>query len=97
MNINEKKQLCANWFEELRNLICAEFEKIEQEFAVKNSFTDSAKFQRKNWQRTDNSQDGGYGEMSLMKGRVFEKVGVNFSQVYGEFNEEFRKEIPGAM
>jgi len=97
MNINEKKELCANWFKELRNLICAEFEKIEQEFAIKNSIKDSVKFQRKNWQRTDKSKDGGYGEMSLMKGNVFEKVGVNFSQVYGEFSEEFRKEIPGAI
>jgi coproporphyrinogen III oxidase len=101
MNIDEKKELCANWFEELRNLICAEFEKIEQEFALNNSLNnslnDTAKFQQKKWQRTDKSQDGGYGEMSMMKGKVFEKVGVNFSRVYGEFSEEFRKEIPGAL
>ena len=44
MNIDEKKELCANWFEELRNLICAEFEKIEQEFALNNSLNNSICF-----------------------------------------------------
>lgn len=101
MQVNEKQQISAKWFKDLRDMICAEFEKIEEEFCINNSHNNTkelaGKFIRKNWQRTDQDNlDGGYGEMSLMKGQVFEKVGVNFSQVYGNFSEEFRKEIPGA-
>lgn len=105
-DFNYKQRATADWFRELRDKICAEFEKIEAEFLEHQQKSgsskqklpqNSAKFVRKNWQRTDKSGDGGYGEMSLMKGLVFEKVGVNFSEVYGEFSEEFRKEIPGAV
>ncbi|MFM6972973.1 MAG: oxygen-dependent coproporphyrinogen oxidase [Alphaproteobacteria bacterium] len=95
MNIEEKQKLTSNWFKKLRDKICFEFEKIEQEFDPKYP----GKFQRKNWNRADKSSDnndGGYGEISMMKGNVFEKVGVNFSEVYGEFSNEFRHEIPGA-
>jgi len=95
MNIEEKQKLTSNWFKKLRDKICFEFEKIEQEFDPKYP----GKFQRKNWNRLDKSSDnndGGYGEISMMKGNVFEKVGVNFSEVYGEFSKEFRHEIPGA-
>lgn len=95
MNIEEKQKLTSNWFKKLRDKICFEFEKIEQEFDPKYP----GKFQRKNWNRAEKSSDnndGGYGEISMMKGNVFEKVGVNFSEVYGEFSNEFRHEIPGA-
>ncbi len=92
MNIEEKQKIASEWFQNLRDKICVEFEKIEEEFGEKTP----GKFQRKNWNRPDKSGDGGFGEMSLMKGNVFEKVGVNFSKVYGEFSEEFRKQIPGA-
>ncbi|MFM7701986.1 MAG: oxygen-dependent coproporphyrinogen oxidase [Alphaproteobacteria bacterium] len=95
MNMEEKQKLTSNWFKKLRDKICFEFEKIEQEFDPKYP----GKFQRKNWNRADKSSDnndGGYGEISMMKGNVFEKVGVNFSEVYGEFSNEFRHEIPGA-
>ncbi len=101
MNIQEKQVLTSSWFVNLRDKICQEFEKIENEYLKSDQQPlkpqiQSPKFQRKNWQRNQDGQDGGYGEMSLMNGNVFEKVGVNFSKVYGEFSEEFRKQIPGA-
>ena len=83
---------CADWFKNLRDQICKEFELIEQALANNPLDLPAGKFERKNWERPG----GGGGEMSVMKGRVFEKVGVNFSAVHGEFSEEFRKHIPGA-
>ena len=95
MNLEEKQKITSQWFQTLRDKICSEFEKIEEEYCAANNIKSSAKFIRKNWNREDKSGDGGAGEISLMKGEVFEKVGVNFSKVYGEFSEEFRKQIPG--
>ncbi len=86
----EKQKITQKWFTQLRNKICSEFENIEEEFALKKNLT-ASKFIRKNWDR----DGGGSGEMSIMKGNVFEKVGVNISTVFGEFSEEFRKKIPG--
>lgn len=78
----------TQWFTTLRDRICAEFEAIESEFAGKFA----GRFERSDWQRPG----GGGGTMAVMKGRVFEKVGVNISTVFGEFAPEFRSEIPGA-
>jgi coproporphyrinogen III oxidase len=85
-NIEEKKVMAKNWFEDLRNQICSAFENIEQRNSSQH------KFKRKEWHRPG----GGGGEMSIMNGDIFEKVGVNVSEVYGEFSENFAKEIPGA-
>jgi coproporphyrinogen III oxidase len=89
-----RRQRAADWFAALRDRICAEFEAIEDEFAA----GEGARFERSDWQRPHGDQPtgGGGGTMAVMKGRVFEKVGVNISVVHGEFAPEFRKEIPGA-
>ncbi len=85
-----RKQKTAEWFRDLRNQICQEFENIED--ALQESDKPAGRFERKVWERNG----GGGGEMSSMRGRVFEKVGVNISTVFGEFDEKFAKEIPGA-
>ena len=95
--LDEKKTAATTWFAELRDLICAEFEAIEQEGGAATSATPAGTFDRKIWDRQDHTgAGGGGGTMSVMHGRVFEKVGVNISAVHGEFSPEFRKEIPGA-
>jgi coproporphyrinogen III oxidase len=86
----EKKELASAWFANLRDEICASYEAIEREMGSE------AAFQRTPWEKSPEDMLQGTGVVSLMKGEVFEKVGVNISVVYGEFSEKFRKEIPGA-
>jgi coproporphyrinogen III oxidase len=96
-DIDDKKQRASAWFESLRDQICAEFETIETEYSGAMSDLPSGTFTRKSWERpAQDGSDGGGGTISLMKGRVFEKVGVNISTVYGKFSPQFAKEIPGA-
>jgi coproporphyrinogen III oxidase len=88
------------WFTNLRNNICTIFEKIEDELT--SSSVPAGRFQRTKWDRPDveiSNHSGsvlrGGGEMSIMKGRIFEKVGVNISCVHGLFSEKFAESIPG--
>ena len=94
--IETRKAAAANWFVSLRDQICAAFEAIEDDYAGAPG-TAAGRFVRKEWRRpTTDGSDGGGGTMAAMKGRVFEKVGVNVSTVYGRFEPQFAKEIPGA-
>ena len=89
----ERQEAATRWFAALRDRICAVFEAIEDEYAEPEGLTPNpGRFERRDWQRPG----GGGGTIALMRGRVFEKVGVNISTVFGEFAPEFRKDIPGA-
>src|SRR4051812_43458087 len=89
----DRRDRGATWFAALRDRICAAFEAIEDEYAGGDAGAlTPGRFARKDWER----EGGGGGTMAIMHGRVFEKVGVNISTVFGEFAPEFRKEIPGA-
>ena len=90
MQLADKKALASKWFAALRDDICAAFEAIEDSVATKEK--PAGRFERKSWNR----DGGGGGEMSLMRGQVFEKVGVNISTVFGSFSDDFKAEIRGA-
>ncbi|RJF85430.1 oxygen-dependent coproporphyrinogen oxidase [Sphingomonas cavernae] len=91
IELDSEQQAARDWFESLRTRICAEFESIEREAGSDASFDYIA------WDRTDPSgEHGGGGVRGVMKGRVFEKVGVNVSTVGGSLEGDFAKTIHGA-
>ncbi len=91
IEMDEQQTAARTWFESLRDRICAEFEAIEREAGS------DAVFAYTPWNRDDLVDgSGGGGVRGVMKGRVFEKVGVNVSTVGGAFSPEFAKSIHGA-
>ena len=89
--LDDQQQTAQTWFKQLRDDICAEFEKIEAEAGS------DARFDYIPWDRQNpDDSPGGGGVQGLMKGKIFEKVGVNISTVDSTFSEEFQAQINGA-
>ena len=87
MDIDIKKDLTSNWFKLLQNAICDDIVKFER-----NKF----KFKSTSWKRNNKKDEGGGEYRILSNGKIFEKVGVNYSKVYGKFPKKFQKNILGA-
>ena len=87
MDFEIRKDLTSSWFKTLQDSICHSISELEK---------NKIKFKSTTWKRNQNKDEGG-GEYRILKdGRIFDKVGVNFSKVYGKFPKHFQKQIPGA-
>ena len=91
-DLETRKTLAKAWFESLRDQICGAFEALEDAAPQGLYPLAPARFERTPWSR----EGGGGGVMSMMHGRLFEKVGVHVSTVHGTFPPDFAKTVPGA-
>lgn len=104
LSLEDKQDQAANWFYSLQAMICAAFEAIEDDLADgPKAGLPAGRFEKTPWEREQSGEPNvsgsvlqGGGTMAVMRGRVFEKVGVNFSRVHGVFSPEYAKNIPGA-
>ena len=88
MDLEIKKDLASNWFKILQEVICHSINDLEK---------NKIKFKSTTWKRNPKKDEGG-GEYRILKnGKIFEKVGVNFSKVYGKIPKQFQKNIPGTQ
>ena len=87
MNLEIKKDLTSNWFKTLQNAICDDIQSLEK---------NKIEFKKTNWKRNYKKNEGGGEYRILRNGKIFDKVGVNFSMVHGKFPKKFQKNIPGA-
>ena len=88
MNIELKKNLASNWFKTLQEVFCDDIVKLEN---------NKTQFKSTTWNRNSKKDEGGGEYRILQNGKVFDKVGVNFSKVYGKFPKQFQKNIPGTQ
>ena len=88
MDLEIKQKLASNWFKSLQEMFCKTISDFE-----KNKIS----FKSTSWKRNLKKDEGG-GEYRILKdGKIFDKVGVNFSKVYGKFPKKFQQNIPGAQ
>ena len=80
----QRRDAACHWFGNLRERIVAVFESIEDADSGPGHDRPPGRFERRQWTRAG----GGGGVMAIMRGRVFEKVGVNISTVWGDFEPE---------
>ena len=90
----DRSKITEFWFKNLRNNFCKEFLKLENNYNYKKGYK-KVFFRKKKWKK-EHSEDFGGGVSSILKGNLFEKVGVNISTVAGVFPEDFKKNIKGA-
>ena len=96
--LEARKARAQSWFEALRDEICSAFEALEAGAPAGLRGAAPGRFERTPWRRSDpGGAPGGGGIMSMLRGRLFEKAGVQVSTVFGEFAPEFRNEIAGAQ
>ena len=86
MDIEIKKDLTSNWFKLLQDAFCKDINKLEN---------NKANFVTTVWKKNHQKDEGGGEYRILTNGKIFDKVGVNFSKVYGTFPKQFQKNIPG--
>tara|TARA_B100001121_G_scaffold158962_1_gene138868 strand:+ start:435 stop:1262 length:828 start_codon:yes stop_codon:yes gene_type:complete len=87
MDLEIKKDLASSWFKLLQDIFCDDINKLEN---------GKAKFISTRWKKNEKKDEGGGEYRILRNGKVFDKVGVNFSKVYGKFPKKFQKDIIGA-